>query len=81
MKSWISAYLRDQKGALDSIPVPAVERMISLLKAKLAEEILAIEKFREALVRLEGDEVSEEEAARQWIAKHAKKFGDLFKAS
>ena len=53
----------------------------SLFKAKLAEEILAIEKFREALVRLEGREVSEEEAARQWITKYAKKFGDLFKAN
>ena len=53
----------------------------SLFKAKLAEEILAIEKFREKLVRLEGREVTEEEAASQWISKHAKKFGDLFKAN
>ncbi len=58
----------------------AFEDTDSLFKAKLAEEILAIEKFREALARLEGHEVSEEEAARQWVAKHAKKFGDRFKA-
>ena len=53
----------------------------SLFKAKLAEEILAIEKFREKLVRLEGREVTEEEAASQWISKYGKKFGDLFKAN
>jgi len=51
----------------------------SLFKAKLAEEILAIEQFRESMARLEGREISEEEAARHWIAKYAKKFGDLFK--
>ncbi len=53
----------------------------SLFKAKLAEEILAIEHFRESLIRLEGHEVSEEDAARQWIAAHAKNFGELFKAN
>ena len=59
----------------------AFEDSNSLFKAKLAEEILAIEKFREELARLEGREVSEDEAARQWIAKHAKEFADRFKAS
>lgn len=53
----------------------------SLFKAKLAEEILAIEKFRQSLVQLEGHDVSEEEAARQWIAAYGKQFGDLFKAN
>lgn len=59
----------------------AFEDTDSLFNAKLAEEILAIEKFRGNLALLEGREVSEEEAARQWISKHAKKFGDLFKAN
>ena len=51
----------------------------SLFKVKLAEEILAIEKLRKSLERVEGHKVSEEEAARQCIHRHAKAFGDFFK--
>src|SRR3989338_3942310 len=43
----------------------------SLFKVKLAEEILAIEKLRKSLERVEGHKVSEEEAARTWINRHA----------
>ena len=53
----------------------------SLFKAKLAEEILAIKKLRKYLERLEGHEISEEAAAREWINRHAKAFGDFFKES
>ena len=38
MNSWISAYVRDQKAALDAIPIVAVERLITLLKAKVTED-------------------------------------------
>ena len=38
MNSWISAYLHDQRAALEAIPVPAVERLIALLKTKLIED-------------------------------------------
>lgn len=38
MKTWITDYIAAQKAALDSIPVPAVERLIQLLKQALDED-------------------------------------------
>lgn len=50
----------------------------SLYRAKLAEEILCIEKYREELSQKNGRDITEEEAAREWIKKNAKKFGEIF---
>lgn len=47
-------------------------------RAKLAEEMLQIKIFREKISKEQGREFTEEEAARQWIDKYAKKFGELF---
>jgi len=38
MKQWISDYVNAQKAALDSIPVPAVEQLIKLLRQALHED-------------------------------------------
>ena len=45
---------------------------------KLAEEILQIEKFRLSLAKELGSEVSEEEAAGEWIKENASRFATLF---
>ena len=46
----------------------------SAFKAKLAEEVLQILEFRKSLTRELGREISEEEAARQWISEFAARF-------
>lgn len=50
----------------------------SAFRAKLAEEMLLIEKYREKISKELGRDVSEEEAAREWIEKYAKNFSYLF---
>ena len=49
----------------------------SAFRAKLAEQMLKIKEYKKHLED-EGKNMSEEEAARQWIAKHAKHFSSLF---
>jgi hypothetical protein len=50
----------------------------SAFRAKLAEEMLQIQIYREKAAKEMGREVTEEEAAHLWIEKYAKKFGELF---
>ncbi|MFA6600192.1 MAG: PilZ domain-containing protein [Candidatus Omnitrophota bacterium] len=50
----------------------------SAFRAKLAEEMIQINVYREKVSRELGREVSEEEAAREWIEKYAKNFSYLF---
>ena len=38
MNAWIKKYLQDQKAALDSIPVEAVEKLIRLLQEALKND-------------------------------------------
>ena len=46
-------------------------------RAKLAEQMLEIKKYQTNSVKL-GKNLSEEDAAREWIAKYAKHFSNLF---
>ncbi|MCM8775842.1 MAG: PilZ domain-containing protein [Candidatus Omnitrophica bacterium] len=50
----------------------------SVFRAKLAEEIVQIREYQKMLSRKLGHEVSQEEAARQWVGKYAKRFSELF---
>lgn len=47
-------------------------------RAKLAEQMLKIKEFQREISNSSGEEISEEEAARKWIEKHAKHFAYLF---
>ena len=47
----------------------------SAFKAKLAEEVLQILEYRKSISRERGYEVSEEEAAKQWVSSFAERFG------
>lgn len=47
-------------------------------RAKLAEEMLKIKDYQKKRSQQLGREVSEEEAALEWIKKYAKSFGELF---
>jgi hypothetical protein len=47
-------------------------------RAKLVEEMVQMKLFREKLSREQGREVTEDEAARTWVEKYAKQFGELF---
>ena len=49
----------------------------SAFKARLAEEVLQILEFRKTISRETGREVSEEEAASQWVRDHAPRFPAL----
>lgn len=49
----------------------------SAFRAKLAEEALEILRYRKDISRERGEEVSEEEAARQWIQRFAENFPNL----
>lgn len=46
-------------------------------RAKLAEQMLEIKKYQATSAKL-GKDLSEEDAAREWIAKYAKHFSNLF---
>ena len=50
----------------------------STFKAKLAEEALEILEFRKRISHELGHEVSEEEAANQWVLKYAADFAGFF---
>lgn len=51
---------------------------VSAFRAKLAEEILRIQEFREKTSEKAGFAVSEEEAARRWIKQYAEKFSEIY---
>ena len=51
---------------------------VSAFRAKLAEEILRIQEFRERSSEKAGCSVSEEEAARKWIKQYAEKFSEIY---
>ena len=63
----------DRKTARFSTGVSFVD-FPSAFKARLAEEVLQILEFRKAISREAGHEVSEEEAASQWVRDHASRF-------
>jgi len=50
----------------------------SLYRAKLAEELLCIERFQESLIQKTGETISVEDAAKKWIHKKAKQFATFF---
>ncbi len=50
----------------------------SAFRAKLAEEMLQVKMYQKKISDELGYEVPEEEAARRWIEKYAKQFGELF---
>jgi hypothetical protein len=43
-------------------------------RSRLLEQIFAIERFRDELARTEGREIPRDEAAREWIRRHASDF-------
>lgn len=43
-------------------------------RSRLLEQILAIERFRAEMARSEGREIPRDEAAREWIRRHASQF-------
>lgn len=45
-------------------------------RSRLLEQVIAIERFREALARDEGRDIPRDEAAREWIRRHASAFPD-----
>jgi hypothetical protein len=47
-------------------------------RRKLAEQILRIQELRRELGRIRGEDVSAEEAAREWIEYYAEKFAELY---
>lgn len=47
-------------------------------RMKLAEQVLRIQEFRLELSQERGEEVTTDEAAREWIARHAAEFADLY---
>ena len=50
------------------------EDSTSSFRAKLAEEIIQIREYREKMSLLRGHQISEEDAAGQWIARNAENF-------
>lgn len=50
----------------------------NLFRAKMAEELLAMEKFRQSLEEKTNQKITEEEAAQKWVKKHAKHFAEAF---
>ncbi len=68
------AYSReDRKTARYFIGVAFID-FPSAFKARLAEEVLEIMEFQKTISRQQGHEVSEEEAASQWVRDHASQF-------
>ena len=53
------------------------EDSVSSFRAKLAEEIIQIRQYREKMSLLRGHPLSEEEAAKTWIARNAENFAKV----
>lgn len=71
------AYAReDRKTARYATGVTFVD-FPSAFKARLAEEVLQIMEFRKSISQELGHEISEEEAASQWVHDHASQFPAL----
>ena len=66
----------DRKTARYSTGVSFVD-FPSAFRARLAEEVLEILEFRKSISRERGQEVSEEEAASQWVRERASRFPAL----
>lgn len=66
----------DRKTARYSTGVSFVD-FPSAFRARLAEEVLEILEFRKTISREAGHEVSEEEAASQWVRERASRFPTL----
>ena len=49
----------------------------SAFLARMVEQVCQIEDYRKSVHRLEGREISSEEAAVEWIAKYAAQFPDI----
>ena len=47
-------------------------------RMKLAEQLLRIQELRKELARERGEDVTPEEAARQWVERYAAEFADLY---
>ncbi len=45
-------------------------------RSRLLEQIFAIERFRDELAHAEGRDIPRDEAAREWIRRHASQFPD-----
>jgi len=58
----------------------AFEDQSELFRVKMAEEILSIKKYAEALAKKRGQPISEEKAGRDWVQKYAKRFGEMFQS-
>jgi hypothetical protein len=56
----------------------AFKETSNAFRAKLAEEILRIQHFRDETSRLLGKEISEDEAAQKWIAKYGARFSEIY---
>lgn len=76
----VGAVVYSQKDSLTNLYRTGVsfEEPGSSFRAKLAEEILRIQKFQEEASRTAGHPLSEEEAARKWIKKYAEKFSEIY---
>ena len=46
-------------------------------RMRMIEQICHIEHYREEIARVEGRELTSQEAAREWIARHARDFPEL----
>lgn len=55
------------------------EGPVNSFRAKLAEEILRIKKYRTQVSKKTGHFVSEEEAAQKWIREYSKDFSEIYK--
>jgi len=59
----------------------AFEDAPSVFRAKLAEEMIQIKKYREKMRAHRGRDMSEEEAAKEWVAHNGERFAKLFSCS
>ena len=50
----------------------------TVFKVKMAEQVYQIDEFRKSLSKQRGHIVTQEEAAREWIAKHSKEFAHFY---
>ena len=76
IKARVAYSRKDPKKGLFRIGL-VFENLRSAFRARLAEELLKIMEYREKISRTLGREISEEEAAKKWIAKYAAHFPQL----
>ena len=75
---WAVLGLAARQAAVGGFEVGIEFNAQEAFKSKMVEQLCQIEEYRQLMLREQGREIDGEEAAREWISRHAREFSDSF---